>query len=272
MTTSMNKAMKYLIATKRTLAAVVLVIAAAAAVAQVPDVPNPPRLVNDFAGIFTPQQVQEMEDSLVLFARKTSNQIAVVTMADLGGMEPAQMAYEIGEKWGVGGKEYRNGVVILVKPKNDTRGQVFIATGYGLEGALPDATCKKIVERRMIPHFKNDDYYGGVVEALSVIKPIAAGEYSKEQFDEDNDLDGIFVLIFLIIIGIIIAGAIFGDKNNGGKNSGTMGSGGVFLGPTIFGSGGGGRSSGFGGSNGGCGGFGGFGGGSFGGGGAGGSW
>ena len=262
MTTSMNKAMKYLIATKRTLAAVVLVIAAAAAVAQVPDAPNPPRLVNDFAGIFTPQQVREMEDSLVLFARKTSNQIAVVTMADLGGMEPAQMAYEIGEKWGVGGKDDRNGVVVLVKPKNDTRGQVFIATGYGLEGALPDATCKKIVERCMIPHFKNDDYYGGVVEALSVIKPIAAGEYSKEQFDEDNDLDGIFVLIFLIIIGIIIAGAIFGDKNNGGKNSGTMGSGGVFLGPTIFGSGGGSRSSGFGGSSGGFGGFGGFGGGS----------
>ena len=270
MTTSMNRAMKYLTATKRMVVAAVLLIAAAAAVAQVPDAPNPPRLVNDFAGIFTPQQVREMEDSLVLFARKTSNQIAVVTMADLGGMEPAQMAYEIGEKWGVGGKEYRNGVVILVKPKNDTRGQVFIATGYGLEGALPDATCKKIVERCMIPHFKNDDYYGGVVEALSVIKPIAAGEYSKEQFDENNDLDGIFVLIFLIIIGIIIAGAIFGDKNNGGKNSGTMGSGGVFLGPTIFGSGGGSRSSGFGG--GGFGGFGGFGGGSFGGGGAGGSW
>lgn len=273
MTTSMNRAMKYLTATKRMVVAAVLVIAAAAAVAQVPDAPNPPRLVNDFAGIFTPQQVREMEDSLVLFARKTSNQIAVVTMSDLGGMEPAQMAYEIGEKWGVGGKDDRNGVVVLVKPKNDTRGQVFIATGYGLEGALPDATCKKIVERCMIPHFKNDDYYGGVVEALGVIKPIAAGEYSKEQFDEDNDLDGIFVLLFLIIIGIIIAAAAIGaDKNNGGKNSGTMGSGGVFFGPTIFGSGGGGRSSGFGGGSGGFGGFGGFGGGSFGGGGAGGSW
>ena len=60
MTTSMNKAMKYLTATKRMVVAAVLVIAAAAAVAQVPDAPNPPRLVNDFAGIFTPQQVREM--------------------------------------------------------------------------------------------------------------------------------------------------------------------------------------------------------------------
>ncbi|MGN1246868.1 MAG: TPM domain-containing protein [Muribaculaceae bacterium] len=274
MTTSMNKATKYLTATKRTLAAAVMVIATViAAVAQVPNAPNPPRLVNDFAGIFTPQQVQEMEDSLVLFARKTSNQIAVVTMTDLGGMEPAQMAYEIGEKWGVGGKADRNGVVILVKPKTDTRGQVFIATGYGLEGALPDATCKKIVERCMIPHFKHNDYYGGVVEALSVIKPIAAGEYSKEQLDNDDDeLIKVLALLFLLCCGVIVFAAILGNKNNGGKNSGTMGSGGVFFGPTIFGSGSGSRSSGFGGGGGGFGGFGGFGGGSFGGGGAGGSW
>ena len=67
----MNRAMKYLTATKRMVVAAVLVIAAATAVAQVPDAPNPPRLVNDFAGIFTPQQVREMEDSIVLFARKT---------------------------------------------------------------------------------------------------------------------------------------------------------------------------------------------------------
>ena len=175
----MNRAMRFLTATKRGLVCVALVVAwVMAAVAQVPPVPNPPRLVNDFAGIFSADQVKELEDSLVAFDRRTSNQIAVVTMADLGGMEPAQMAYEIGEQWGVGGKEHRNGVVILVKPKNDTRGQAFIATGYGLEGALPDATCKRIVERCMIPYFKQNDYYGGVKKAVSMIKPIAAGEYS----------------------------------------------------------------------------------------------
>lgn len=269
----MNRAMKFHIATKRLLLSVAMLMACAVAmVAQVPDVPNPPRLVNDFAGIFSAQQVKELEDSLVLFSRKTSNQIAVVTMNDLGGMEASQMAYGIGEKWGVGGKEDRNGVVILVKPKNSSRGAVFIATGYGLEGALPDATCKRIVDKYMIPHFKRNDYYGGVQAALSVIKPIAAGEYSKEQLDEDGDLDGLLVLLFLIVIGIIVAAAIVGnDKNNGGKNSGTMGSGGVFFGPTIFGGGGGGFGGGRG-SGGGFGGFGGFGGGSFGGGGAGGSW
>ena len=170
---------------------------------------------------------------------------------------------------GVGGKEHRNGVVILVKPKNATRGQAFIATGYGLEGALPDATCKRIVERCMIPYFKQNDYYGGVKKAVSMIKPIAAGEYSDERGDDDDALGAVLALIFVIFIGFIIFVAVVGDKN-GGKNSGTMGSGGVLFGPTVFG-GGGGRHSG-GSSGGGFGGFGGFGGGSFGGGGAGGSW
>ena len=101
----------------------------------IPDAPNPPRLVVDYAGIFSPQQVAVMEDSLETFARKTSNRIAVVTMPDLKGLEPMEMAYGIGKKWGVGDKKHNAGVVVLVKPKTaDSGGQVFIATGYGVEG------------------------------------------------------------------------------------------------------------------------------------------
>lgn len=269
----MNKAMKFLIANSRhkllfTLIAVL--IYAATATAQVPDAPNPPRLVNDFAHLFTDAQAKELEDSLEFFARKTSNQIAIVTMDDFGGMDAAQMATEIGEKWGVGGKDDRNGIVILIKPKNSTNGRAFIATGYGLEGAIPDAICRRIVDSQMIPYFKRNDYYSGVVSALKVLKPMAAGEYSKEQFAEDDDTDfiiGLIIFVALLVIMFLIV------RRNGGNNdsnsSGTMGSGGFFGGPIIFGGGGGSHSSG---NSGFGGGFGGFGGGSFGGGGAGGSW
>lgn len=250
------------------LAILITFLSTAAAIAQVPDAPNPPRLVNDFAGILSAEQRKTLEDSLAYFARKTSNQIAIVTMNDLGGMDPAQMATEIGEKWGVGGKDDRNGVVILIKPKNATKGQAFIATGYGLEGALPDAICRRIVDSRMIPEFKRNDYYAGIEAALKVIKPIAAGEYSKEQFEDDEDTDMIIGFIIFAVLFVIIY--IFISRGNKGDgNSGTMGSGGFFGGPIIFGGGSGSHSSG-GGS--GFGGFGGFGGGSFGGGGAGGSW
>ena len=103
--------------------------------AQVPARPDPPRLVNDFAGILG--DCQWLEDSLEKIAVETSNQICVVTMDDLGGYDKAMMAYSIGQQWGVGTQRNRNGVVILVKPKTaDSRGEAFIATGFGLEGAI----------------------------------------------------------------------------------------------------------------------------------------
>ena len=253
--------------------------------AQIPAKPNPPRLVNDFAKIFTAQQTAALEDSLVQFSRKTSNQVAIVTVNDLGGMAPSQFAYEIGEKWGVGGEKLDNGVVILIKPKTDTKGEVFIATGYGVEGALPDASCSVIINREMIPSFKESDYYGGVNKALAVILPVLANEYSIEEYEkgeEDKMIVGLAMLVAgmaLVFIVIALVSKDQDNKNDRNGNSGTFGGGNgadvaaaILLGSLL-----GGRSSGrsggsFGGGSFGGGGFGGFGGGSFGGGGAGGSW
>ena len=253
--------------------------------AQIPAKPNPPRLVNDFAKIFTAQQTAALEDSLVQFSKKTSNQVAIVTINDLGGMAPSQFAYEIGEKWGVGGEKLDNGVVILIKPKTDTKGEVFIATGYGVEGALPDASCSVIINREMIPSFKENDYYGGVNKALAVILPVLANEYSIEEYEkgeEDKMIVGLAMLVAgmaLVFIVIALVSKDQDNKNDRNGNSGTFGGGNgadvaaaILLGSLL-----GGRSSGrsggsFGGGSFGGGGFGGFGGGSFGGGGAGGSW
>ena len=253
--------------------------------AQIPAKPNPPRLVNDFAKIFTAQQTAALEDSLVQFSKKTSNQVAIVTVNDLGGMAPSQFAYEIGEKWGVGGEKLDNGVVILIKPKTDTKGEVFIATGYGVEGALPDASCSVIINREMIPSFKENDYYGGVNKALAVILPVLANEYSIEEYEkgeEDKMIVGLAMLVAgmaLVFIVIALVSKDQDNKNDRNGNSGTFGGGNgadvaaaILLGSML-----GGRSSGrsggsFGGGSFGGGGFGGFGGGSFGGGGAGGSW
>ncbi len=254
--------------------------------AQVPDAPNPPRLVNDFAGVFSRSQIFELEDTLARFAKRTSNQVTVVTVSDLGGMEASQFAFELGEKWGVGGKKNNNGVVILIKPKTDTRGEAYIATSYGVEGALPDASCRRIIDNEMIPEFKQNSYYAGVVRALNVILPVLANEYSIEEYENSaDDLGGITVLLLAICIvfGIIFALKDNNDKDNDRNgNSGTFG--GTRRGPdagdvatavllgSLLGGSGGSRSSGGSFGGGGFGGFGGFGGGSFGGGGAGGSW
>lgn len=265
------------------LIAVLVFFTAGSMSAQIPSRPNPPRLVNDLAGIFTAQQTAELERRVVAFSDSTSNQIAVVTVPELYGMDKAQLAYSIGEQWGVGQKKFNNGVVILIKPKiGNSRGEVFIATGYGLEGVLTDAMSRRIIERDMIPYFRKDDYYAGVNAALNIIMPLLSGEISTREFtgkQEDGSIVPAIVFLFVLIIFVIILSAISknGPKNMGGGN----GRGGkrfdaadaLFL-ASILSAGRGGRSSGgFGGGfGGGGGGFGGFGGGSFGGGGAGGSW
>lgn len=228
--------------------------------------PEPQRLVNDLAGIFTQQQVDVLERTLVEFDDTTSNQIAVVTTRDLEGMAIADYATRIGLDWQVGTEKFDNGVVVVIKPKEArSNGQVFIAVGYGLEGAIPDAYAKRIISNIMIPHFMNDDYYGGVKEACRTIMALASGEISEMRESEDDIASVIFFFILLVLLIIIVAAA--NGKGNSGHGNGGRGPV-IFTGPIITR---GNDYGGFGGSGFG-GGFGGFGGGSFGGGGAGGSW
>lgn len=280
--TQMNRAMRYRLVSRPLVIIIMMLSLSASLWAQVPQRPTPPRLVNDLAGILTQDEASQMESALVDFANKTSNQIVVAIISDLGGMDKFQMAYSIGEQWKVGQEKFDNGVVILVKPKTaESSGEAYIATGYGLEGALPDAICKRIIEQEMIPLFRENQYYNGIVKALSVIMSIAAGEYSSDEYAAKSDqgsVAGAVIVILFVIFFIIISIA---RKGKGPTNFGGGGKRGpgllemMILGSMLSGRGG--RSGGFGGGSFGGGsfgggGFGGFGGGSFGGGGAGGSW
>ena len=163
---------------------------------QIPNRPSPPRLVNDFTNTLTASQVNSLEYKLRNYNDTTSTQIAVVFVNDLQGTTAADFAYQIGEKWGVGTKE-NNGIVILVKPKNETKGEVFISVGYGLEQYVPDALAKRIIENQMIPAFKYNDYYGGVNNAIDSIIKLASGGFTSDKSTEgDSDAAA---LIFIII-------------------------------------------------------------------------
>ena len=260
--------------TLRLTAIVLLGLASLTALAQVPARPDPPRLVNDLAGILG--DCQWLEDSLEKIAMETSNQICVVTMNDFGGYDKAQMAYTIGDRWGVGKKDKDNGVVILIKPKTeDSKGEAFIAPGFGLEGAITDVTSNHIVEQEMIPHFKENDYLGGVWAGAQIVRDLATGEYNEEDYvKQSDDDDALFALVLAIFIfAFFMFLAHKSNQGGGGRNNGDTG---TWGGPIIFTTGGGswgrGGSWSGGGSFGGGGSWGGFGGGSFGGGGGGGSW
>lgn len=251
-----------------------ILFVSAFALAEIPDKPVPPRLVNDFAGVLNAGEQSQLESSLVQFARETSTQIVVVIVKDLDGYDSGDYAFRLGEKWGIGQKGKDNGIVIILKPKQgNSKGQVFIATGYGLEGVLPDAVVNgTVIDKEMIPYFMENNYYKGLDSGIKVIMDITRGEYTADEYQQyyAKQKDGVFPgIIFFVIIFIVIS-AIRGRKNrfySPGKSLPFWIAMGMMSGRNSHGG-----SGGFGNFSSGGGSFGGFGGGSFGGGGAGGSW
>lgn len=237
----------------------------------IPDKPQPPRLVNDFASILSPQEANTLEQKLRIFNDSTSTQIVIVTINDLGGRDETDFADRLGEKWGVGQKGQNNGIIVLIKP-NGGQGErkARISVGYGLEGVIPDATAHRIVDEEMIPYFKKNQFYQGIDAAITTLISLSKGEFTAKQYNKRSSKKSPFTILVPIIVMVIIfllMGIGKGKRSvspgkslpfwmmlgmmSSGRNSGSWGG---------FSGGGGGSS------------FGGFGGGSFGGGGASGSW
>jgi len=230
--------------------------------------PRPSGPVLDQGNLLSGGEERTLARKLTAFEDTTSTAIVVVTLQSLDGAPIADYAFELGRAWGVGQEGKDNGVVFLVS-KGDRR--MFIATGYGVEGALPDAIANRIIERIVTPAFRDGRFYAGIDRGTDAIIQATKGEYdaSAETRSASSD-DGMpTALIFtLLILAYFLTRSFFGGGGLGKhsrksrRRHGDM--------PVIIWGGGGGGGGGF--SGGGSGGFGGFGGGSFGGGGAGGSW
>ncbi len=239
------------------------------------------KLVYDAANILNDSEETMLESMLVSFADSSSNQITVVIVPDLCGMDKSQFAIELGELWGVGQAKEDNGIVMLVKPKTvESKGEIFIAVGRGLEGVIPDITAKQIIDNECIPSFKNEAYSEGIEAGAVVLMQLARGEYDSDAYASKHTKRkkkgglGIAVIALLIIVFVFLSKAAqtkrYAQTNQIGfwaawalLNAASRSHRGYY---NNFSSG----RGGFGGGGGG--GFGGFGGGGFGGGGAGGSW
>jgi uncharacterized protein len=230
--------------------------------------PTPNAYFNDYAGVVSKEAASRFNEQLAQFERDTSDQVVVAVFPKMqSDSDVADYTQRVAQAWGVGQQKRRNGVVLFVFIQDR---KMFIQVGYGLEGALPDATAFDITENRIKPHFKNGDYQGGLAEGIDSIFNAIRGEYKgtgktvreaglgdKVSRIVPNILFFFFFVMFLFFVSRVIRSGAYHYK----------GSGGGWVGP--FGGGGGGGDSG--GSSGGFSGFSG-GGGSFGGGGAGSSW
>jgi len=234
----------------------------------VPELPNPQRLVNDYAGVLSDAEEQQLEAKLVDFDRGSTVQIAVVTVRTTGISPIEDYAHALFAKWGIGQKGKDNGLLLLVAI-DDRKSDIEV--GYKLEDVAPDASCRQILDDVLPPYFRQQQYYDGINAATDSLFKLASGKYTykapaKATKSSRSRGIGFWVPLILILLYIL---SRFGK---GGGGWGNRNRGGMFIPPIIGGGGHWGSFSSGSGSFGGGGSFGGFGGGSSGGGGASGSW
>lgn len=237
---------------------------------RMPSVPK--RYFNDYAGVVSPQTADQLNGELENFERQTSSQIIVAVFPKMESDSSIEdYTVRIAQSWKVGQKGKDNGAILFVFI--DDR-KMFIQTGYGLEGALPDATAKMIIENEIKPRFKTGDYAAGLKSGVAAMMAAVRGEYqgtgqtAAERGDQGHG-GGIVALSFLLFFFLIVVAMMRRRRRSPYLGWGatpyfggwTIGSGGFSGGSAGRGSGGGWSAGSFSG-----------GGGSFGGGGAGGSW
>lgn len=155
---------------------------------------RPEGRISDYAGTFSPSTRSSLEEKLRRFESETSNQIAVVTFPSLEGEVLEDFSIRLAEQWKIGQKGKDNGVILLIF-KNDRK--VRLEVGYGLEGVLPDATCRLIIENEIAPRFREGRFDEGIEAAVEAVITATKGEYQPETEMEGLDYIGMAVVGFI---------------------------------------------------------------------------
>lgn len=159
------------------------------------DIPPNDGFVTDTAGILTQQEEQQLEQRLLAYQQQTTQEIAVVTFPTLQGESIADRAVEIGRAWGVGGGEDDNGVLLLISYEDH---KIFLATGYGLEGKVPDIVARGIIEQEITPLFREGKYFDGIVAGVDALEKHIGGEYTADRYRQTTDGFGVFPWAFFL--------------------------------------------------------------------------
>lgn len=176
--------------------------------------PSPQGYVSDFAGLLSPAARARLEAELAQLHKDTGSELAVVTVANLGGTTIEDYAARLFEAWGIGQKDQDNGVLLIMALAER---KVRIEVGYGLEGVITDGRAGRILDEKVIPSFKSGDYEAGLVQGAAAIESYIRGGTTPGPL-EDNPLRRLFsdytgLLVFLGFITIYLIGFMARSKS-----------------------------------------------------------
>jgi len=171
--------------------------------AQVP-VPDLARRVTDLTATLSAEQAKTLEDKLAAFEAKKGSQIAVLIVSTTQPEDIAQFGIRVADAWKIGRKKVDDGVILLVA-KDDRK--LRLEVGYGLEGVIPDAIAKRVLAETIKPHFKTDDFVGGIDAGVNQLMRLIEGESLPvpQQQPTTQPNEGAFMFL---LMGGIIAGAM----------------------------------------------------------------
>jgi len=187
-----------------------------------PEFPALTGRVVDQAGLLSQQARSELTAMLAEHEKATSNQLVVVTLKSLQGYDIAEYGYQLGRHWGIGQKGKNNGVLLIVAP---TERKVRIEVGYGLEGTLTDAISHDIIQKVILPRFRQGDYPAGIRQGTEAILTALGGSYviqpppaqANGKSGKDDEIATMLIIGFVIanifggtLLGRVIVGAVIG--------------------------------------------------------------
>jgi uncharacterized protein len=196
---------------------------AGTAVQAAPEFPALSGRVVDNADLLAPAEEQALDTLLAQHERETSNQVVVVTLKDLQGYNIEDFGYQLGRHWGIGQAGRDNGALLIVAP---AQRKVRIEVGYGLEHALTDAVSHDIIQTRILPRFREDDYAAGIRAGVVAILAAIAGTYEplpEPRGDRDRRGDFFSFVILAIMFGEFFAAGFRSRLTSAGVLGGVAG-------------------------------------------------
>jgi uncharacterized protein len=171
------------------------------------DAPIPPLTgrVVDLNGTLTAEQKRELEASLEAFEKRKGSQIAVLITGTTFPEPIESFAFRVAEAWKIGRKGVDDGIVVVIGKSDQT---MRIEVGYGLEGAVPDAVAKRLIEEEFIPKFREGDFYGGLRTGLDRLmrvidgEPLPAPKQETGRGGEMRSIEAYFILFMAIVIAV----------------------------------------------------------------------